>query len=58
MTECPRENEVLELVRTGRADDELRAHIASCGGCTDLAAVASALLDDRMTLVRNAEVPG
>lgn len=58
MTECPREQEVLELIRTGRADEELLAHITSCGGCADLAAVASALLDDRLTLMRHAEVPG
>lgn len=58
MTECPREKDVLELMRSGHADDDLCAHIASCAVCAEVAVVASALIDDRTMLVRNAEVPG
>ena len=58
MTECIREQEVLELMRSGRADEDLRAHIAACSICADVAIVAATLLDDRTALVRNAEVPG
>jgi hypothetical protein len=58
VTDCPRENDVLELMRSGHADDDLRAHIASCAVCAEVAVVASALIDDRTMLVRNAEVPG
>ena len=41
IAECPREQEVVDVVTTGqwpvRCDAELRAHVASCRSCTDLA---------------------
>ena len=44
--ECPREEDVVAAVGTGRwpdrADAELRAHVASCALCQDAAAVTSA----------------
>lgn len=58
MTECTRETDVLELMRSGHADDDLHAHIAACAVCAEVAVVAAALIDDRSTLARNAEVPG
>ena len=47
--ECPREQDTLDAVAARRwpgRDDELSAHIARCGVCADLAAVAAALGDD------------
>jgi hypothetical protein len=45
--ECPRESDVLTLVVTGqwpaRVPDELRAHVAACEICTELAAAAQAI---------------
>jgi hypothetical protein len=46
---CPREQDTLDAVAARRwpgRDDNLSAHIASCGVCADLAAVAAALRDD------------
>ena len=60
--ECAREEEVLELLNADRwpADcgDELRAHVASCAVCGDLADAASAIFEDREELLREAELPG
>ncbi len=60
--ECIREDEVLELLRDGRwpaeCGDELRAHVASCAVCVDLAVAASAIVEDREHLLAEAEVPG
>ncbi len=45
--ECPRESDVLSVVITGqwptRVPDELRAHVASCQTCTELAVAAHAI---------------
>ena len=58
---CDRESEILRSVSAGqwpeRCDDELRAHAASCAGCTDLAEVASALAAERDAAIRHAHVP-
>jgi hypothetical protein len=44
---CLHESDVLDLVAIGqwpaRADETLRAHVAGCGVCRDLAAVAAAV---------------
>lgn len=59
---CDREDEVLEALAEGRSvegfNEELRKHAAECAGCSDLVGVASALLDDRRSLVRSAAIPG
>jgi len=48
--ECAREQDVLDTLSAQRwpaqADEDLRAHVAACGICTDLIEVASALLED------------
>jgi hypothetical protein len=53
MTPCARESDVLDLIGIGqwpaRADADLAAHVASCPSCTDLALVASAIVDVRDT---------
>ena len=56
--ECVREEEVLELLRTGRCDDELRAHVAACPLCNDLVTVAAAIVEDRDAMLQEAEIPG
>lgn len=52
--DCCREEDVLDALTSGRwpdrADDELRAHVAACAICSDVAEVASAVL-----MVREAE---
>ena len=58
---CPREAEILRAIEArhwpDRCDDELRAHAASCAACTDLVAVAAALVDDRDEAMFAAHVP-
>ena len=58
--ECPHECEVFEAVTFGRWPEQcagLVAHAASCEVCTDVAAVARALHDDRESLCREAQPP-
>jgi len=55
---CEREGEVIDALRKGLVNEELRAHAASCAGCADLIDVAGALLEDRTTLMRAAKLPG
>jgi hypothetical protein len=59
--ECVRESELLDSLTEGRwpetCDQELRAHVASCAICADIAAVALPLLSDRHAAVQTAEVP-
>ena len=51
--ECCREADVIDAIASGRwperASEELRAHVASCEICTDVADVASALGQDHHT---------
>lgn len=64
--ECRREMDVIDAVTSrrwpDRADEELRAHVASCAICADVAEVSSALRDDHdimfaeATLVPSADV--
>lgn len=55
--ECPREVEVLEAIESADWSDELRAHCRSCTVCSDLAEVASALVDDHALLMAETRVP-
>ena len=61
MTDCPREAEVFEAVAFGRwpahAGAELRAHVAGCPVCRDVADVAPALHGDRQALMRASHPP-
>lgn len=60
MTECGRENEVMEAVAFGRWPDRcpgLVAHAASCAVCADVVVVARALHEDRDVLCREAQPP-
>ena len=61
MIECPREQDVVDAVATGRwperADDELRDHVASCAICRDVAVVAHAMRADYDWTRRGAQVP-
>jgi hypothetical protein len=58
---CPHETDVLELVAIGqwpaRADVALRAHVAACASCTDLASVAAAVVDVRDAGAMHVRVP-
>lgn len=55
---CERENELVDALRSGLVNPDLRAHAASCATCGDLIEVAGALLDDRRALMREAKLPG
>ena len=59
--ECCREEDVLDALASGRwpdrADDELRAHVAACAVCTDVEAVASAVLVMRDTEPAEMRIP-
>jgi hypothetical protein len=59
--ECTREQDVIDAVQTGRwpglRDSELRAHVASCPVCRDVAAVVAALLEEHEAGWREARVP-
>lgn len=59
--ECAREQDVIDAVSSGRwparADEELRAHVAACTICADVAVVACALQDDHADAWREARVP-
>lgn len=61
MSECAFEPDVLDAVASrrwpARADQALRAHVASCGSCADLAAVAGALLYEEDAAYAEARVP-
>jgi len=61
MTECPREADVFEAIAFGRWPEQtsadLRAHVAGCPVCRDVADVALALYADRQALLRAAHPP-
>src|SRR5687768_7755123 len=61
MSDCPFESEVLDAIASRRwperADADLRAHVASCAGCKDLAAVAGTLLYEEEAAYAEARVP-
>ena len=55
--DCIRETDVLRAIGSAHVDDELRAHIDTCAGCADLFTIASAVVDDRRELMREAPIP-
>ncbi len=59
--ECEFEAETLAAVRQGRwpgrADADLRAHVAGCGTCSDVVAVAGAFEEARGELCAQAAIP-
>jgi hypothetical protein len=54
---CEREDELLDALGRGFVGPELDTHAGSCGACSELRAVAGALLDDRGAAVAEAAVP-
>jgi hypothetical protein len=59
MTDCPREQDIVEAVAFGRweRDAELKAHAGRCAICRDLVEVVHALHDDRAALIGEAHPP-
>jgi hypothetical protein len=61
MNDCPFESDVLDALASrrwpARAGEELRAHVAACASCADLAEVAGALLREEETAYSAATVP-
>ncbi len=59
--DCTREQDVVDAVQTGRwpgaCDGDLRAHVASCPVCSDVAVVAAALHEEHESEWREARVP-
>ena len=59
--ECPYESDVLDALAShrwpARAGQDLRAHVETCDGCRDLAAVANALMHDGDVAFAAAHVP-
>lgn len=61
MRDCPFETDVLDALAShrwpARAGEELRAHVAACDGCRDLADTAGALLHEHEAAYAEARVP-
>jgi len=59
--DCPREQDVIDAVTSGRwpdrADDELRTHVGSCALCGEVAAIVAALQEDREATRLRAPLP-
>jgi hypothetical protein len=59
--DCRHEDDVLDALTSGRwpdrADDALRAHVASCAVCTDIIEVAGAILEGRNDTVTDMRIP-
>jgi hypothetical protein len=59
--DCCHEDDVLDALTSGRwparADDALRAHVASCAVCGDIVAVAGAILEGRDDTVTDMRIP-
>jgi hypothetical protein len=59
--ECARERDVLDAIATnrwpGRAEDELRQHVALCSICADLVEVVRPLLDEAEQASEEVRVP-
>ena len=60
-TECSREQDVLDAVTAGRwprrSDEELRQHVDGCAICQDVAAVFSAISEERDAADQDVVVP-
>ena len=60
MTTCRFEADVLAAVAAGswdHAPEELKAHVTTCGTCSDLALVSQLLKTDHAAMVAEANVP-
>ena len=61
MTDCPFESDVIDALASRRwpakAEESLRAHVATCSSCADLAEVAGALLHEEEAAYGAARVP-
>jgi hypothetical protein len=61
MSECPRAQEALDIVRAGRwpdgCDEDTRTHVAACADCGDIVQVASTISADYHAAVRTVRVP-
>ena len=61
MSECPRAQEALDVVRAGRwpdgCGDELRTHVAGCGTCEEHVQIAAMIAAAYHSAVRTARVP-
>jgi hypothetical protein len=61
MSDCPREQETLSMLQTGRwpdgCDDNLRAHAAVCDLCAGIIDVASLIAADYHSALHTARVP-
>jgi hypothetical protein len=59
--ECAREQDVLDAAATGRwpdrVDADLRAHVAECAVCADVAEIAPVFVADRDAAWEQADVP-
>jgi hypothetical protein len=60
-TECPREQDVMDAIASGRwphrCDAELHAHVEACDLCSDLAEVVVPIRDDFEQTLYEARVP-
>src|SRR6266508_4613864 len=58
---CPREQEIVDLVVSGRwrddGDDALRTHAAQCNACAETLELARLLQDERTALCEEAPIP-
>ncbi|MEA2463830.1 MAG: hypothetical protein QOJ98_1577 [Acidobacteriota bacterium] len=54
---CNREEELLDALGRAFVGADLETHIAACPACTELRAVAGALLDDRAAAMMEAPIP-
>jgi hypothetical protein len=58
---CVYEDQVLAAMKAARwpdgCDAELRNHVETCAACTELVALAEALLDDQKALLSQAQIP-
>ena len=57
MTECPREQDVLEAIVSTLWPHDLRAHVDLCPVCRDLVTVAAALRDDGQAALHEIHPP-
>lgn len=57
LTECAREQDVLDAVAAGRWDGDLREHLRSCAICRDVASVCAAISEERDVAWEDTAVP-
>jgi predicted anti-sigma-YlaC factor YlaD len=55
--ECEKEGRVIESVRTGSGDSELREHAATCPACSEAALAAGVLKEMRAADLAEARIP-